>query len=79
MWQIQSAKAHLSELIEQAERDGPQIITRHGVERAVVLSIDDYRLLMKRGEDFKALLLSGPKLDDFRIERDADTGRPVDL
>ncbi len=78
-WQIQQAKARLSEVIERACREGPQTITRHGAERAVVLSIDDYRALLAQRPDFKAYLLGGPKVDDFMIERDRDAGRPVDL
>lgn len=78
-WQIQHAKARLSELIERAREEGPQTITRHGAERAVVLSVEDYRALVERKPDFKAHLLGGPKVDDFSIERDPDTGRPVDL
>jgi len=29
-WQVQEAKTRLSELIEEADKKGPQIITRHG-------------------------------------------------
>ena len=78
-WQIQDAKARLSELIERAGTEGPQTITRHGTERAVVLSIKDYRALAAHKPDFKAYLLGGPKVDDFPIERDRDTGRGVEL
>jgi antitoxin Phd len=70
----------LSEVIERARSEGaPQTITRHGAERAVVLSIEDYRVLVAQKPDFKTYLLGGPKADDFAIERDLDTGRPVDL
>ena len=74
-WQVQKAKTHLSELIERARREGPQTITRHGRERAVLLSTEDYRALLAQQPDFKAFLLGGPKVDDFTIDRDADTGR----
>ena len=37
-WQIQEAKAHLSELVRETEHAGPQAITWHGREVAVVLS-----------------------------------------
>jgi antitoxin Phd len=77
MWQVQEAKARFSEVIEKARAEGPQIITRHGAERAVVLSIEQYRALIAREPDFKAHLLGGPKFDDFAIERDKDTGRRV--
>ena len=79
MWPVHEAKARLTELIEQARREGAQIITRHGTERAVVLSIEDYRALTATRPDFKAHLLGGPKVDEFEIERDPDTGRNVDF
>ena len=78
-WQIQQAKAHFSEIIERARREGPQTITRHGAERAVILSIEDYRALVAQKPDFKAYLLGGPKVEDFTIERESDPGRPIDL
>jgi len=79
VWQIQHAKARLSEVIERAQSEGPQTITGHGATRAVVLSIEDYRALVGQKHDFKSCLLGGPKVDDFAIERDHDIGRPVDL
>ena len=36
LWQVQEAKARLSEVIEKARTEGPQTITRHGAERVVV-------------------------------------------
>jgi prevent-host-death family protein len=79
VWQIQRAKARLSAVIERARNEGPQMITRHGVERAVVLSIENYRALIAQRPDFKAYLLGGPKVDDFSVERDRDTGRAVEF
>jgi antitoxin Phd len=79
IWQVQDAKTRFSELIERARTEGPQTITRHGAERAVVLSIEDYRALAAHKPDFKAHLLGGPKVDDFPIERDRDIGRIVEL
>ncbi len=78
-WQIQQAKTKLSEVIEEANNNGPQIITRHGTERAVLLSIAQYRALTARQPDFRAYLLGGPKVDDFDIPRDADLGREIVL
>jgi antitoxin Phd len=77
-WQVQEAKTRLSELIEEANRKGPQIITRHGSEHAVVLSIADYRALAHR-ENIKDYLLGGPKVDSFEIKRSRDTGRKIRL
>jgi antitoxin Phd len=78
-WQIQQAKTKFSEVIEQATLCGPQIITRHGAERAVILSIEDYRGLITPKPDLRALLLGGPKVDSFEIDRDFDTGREINL
>jgi prevent-host-death family protein len=45
-WQLQEAKAMLSELVKSAARE-PQIITVRGEEKAVVLSMDEYKKLVK--------------------------------
>jgi len=78
-WQVQDAKTRLSEVIERARAEGPQTITRHGAERAVVLSIEDYRALAAHKPDFRAYLLGGPKVDEFTIERGRDVGRAFEL
>jgi len=79
IWQVQEAKTHLSEVIDEAHSKGPQIITRHGSERAVVLSIADYRALTAHKPDLKEYLLGGPKVDSFHVKRDRDTGRRISL
>lgn len=78
-WQVQEAKTRLSEVIEEAQRKGPQIITRHGAERAVVLSIAEYRRLTAHKPGLKEYLLGGPKVDTFEVERVHDKGREIDL
>jgi len=78
-WQVQEAKTRLSEVIEEAQNKGPQIITRHGAERAVVLSIADFRALTAHKPGLKEYLLGGPKVDEFEIEPDGDTGREIAL
>ena len=83
-WAVNQARNHWSDVLDQAESDGPQIITHHGKERAVVLSVDAYRSLEAKEDkpDFISFLLSGPKFDfeDWEIERDypADE-REIDL
>ena len=78
-WQIKDAKNRFSELLEDAVLRGPQVITRHGTERAVVLSIEEYRSLITPKPDLKQYLLGGPKFDDFEIKRDRSTGRTIRL
>jgi prevent-host-death family protein len=78
-WQVQAAQTRLSEVIERAYTEGPQAITRYGAERAVVISIEEYRTLAALKPNFKAYLLGGPKVDDFTIERNRDPGRAVEI
>jgi prevent-host-death family protein len=42
-WAVQDAKARFSELLETAQKNGPQTITRRGVETAVVVPIEEWR------------------------------------
>lgn len=82
-WPVNQARNHWSEVLDQAESEGPQIITHHGKERAVVLSMDAYRSMKPEEKpDFISYLLSIPKGDfeDFEIERDHSSGdREIDL
>ena len=78
-WQVQEAKAKFSELMDKAEHEGAQIVTRHGEERVVVLSIEDYENMEPLKKSLKELLLGGPKFDDLEIEREPDFGREIDL
>lgn len=78
-WQVKEAKSRFSELIELAETEGPQLITRHGKDKVVVLSVDEFRKLESTKPDFKEYLLSGPKVEDLVIERGRDLGRENEL
>ena len=78
-WQLHDAKAKLSELIDRARSEGPQVISRHGKARAVVLSIEAFEELEAAKPNFKEYLLAGPKFEEFEIERPKDLGRAVDL
>ena len=77
-WQLQEAKQRFSELIKSVETEGPQVVTRHGEEIAVVVGIGEYRRLRGGVEDFKAFLRSAPDLD-LEINRPAGAARVVDL
>jgi len=77
-WQLQEAKQRFSELIRSVEVDGPQFVTRHGEEVAVVIDIAEYRRLRGGGPDFKAFLRSAPDLD-LEISRSPAPAQVVDL
>jgi prevent-host-death family protein len=44
-WQLQDAKARFSELIEDSLQKGPQVVTRRGIDTAVVVSLEEWQKL----------------------------------
>jgi prevent-host-death family protein len=77
-WQLQEAKQRFSELIRSVEVEGPQFVTKHGREVAVVIDVAEYRRL-RGGGDFKEFLRTGPDLAALDIERSTAPARVVDL
>jgi antitoxin Phd len=67
VWQLQDAKNKFSEVVEEAIKHGPQIITRRGVETVIVLSYAQYRKTMlnqkKLSDFFRESPLAGLDLD----------------
>jgi antitoxin Phd len=58
-WPVQDAKAHFSEFLEASLTEGPQIVTRRGVEEAVLVPIDQWRRLEQTARPtLKELLLA---------------------
>lgn len=78
-WQLQAAKQHFSELVERARRDGPQVVTRHGKEAVVVVSVEEYRRLRGGGPSLVEFIRSAPDFDALELERAVDHGRDVEL
>jgi antitoxin Phd len=76
IWQLQEAKNKLSEVVDEAISHGPQIITKRGVETAIVLSYADYRKLMlkqqKISDFFRESPLAGVELE---LTRDISPAR----
>jgi prevent-host-death family protein len=80
-WQMQTAKAQLSELVEAALRGEPQRITRRGKDAVMVLSEQAYVALKssakKDAPDFVAHLLAIPRERVVRDEPAASRARLV--
>ena len=73
-WQFQEAKKKLSEIIEDALKHGPQVITRRGVETAVVLSIADYREMLPGRKRLSQFFRDSPLADlDIDLTRDTSS------
>jgi antitoxin Phd len=57
-WQVQDAKARFSEMLDICLNEGPQVISRRGVDAAVLVPIDQWRRLRGNAPTLKDLLLS---------------------
>jgi prevent-host-death family protein len=58
-WPVQDAKARFSELLEASLNEGPQIVTRRGVETAVLVPFEEWRRLQSSARPtLKELLLA---------------------
>lgn len=58
-WQVQDAKARFSELLDATLKKGPQVVTRRGIETAVLVPIEEWkRLQVTARPTLKALLLA---------------------
>lgn len=79
-WQLQEAKAHLSEVVRLCVQQGPQIFTVHGKEQAVLLSKKDYEILVGAKPSFLDFMSQSPfKGLEIVFERDQSMNRNIDL
>lgn len=78
-WQVREAKTRFSAFLEASTKEGPQIVTKRGVETAVLVSIEQWRRLRKfQQPDLKALLLAPEARTDKLVPRRAQHGhRPT--
>jgi prevent-host-death family protein len=77
-WQLQEAKARFSEFLDAALRKGPQVVTRRGVEEAVLVPMEEWRRLQRESRpSIKELLLGeGPRFEDIALKRGRWKSRP---
>ena len=58
-WTTQDAGSRFDELLDAALTEGPQIVTKHGVDTAVVVEVEQWRRLEKTPRpNLKELLLA---------------------
>lgn len=68
VWPVQDAKARFSELLESSLTEGPQMVTRRGVEAAVLVPATEWRRLQRAAR---------PGLKDLLLEDSARAEIPV--
>ncbi len=79
-WQVYDAKARFSEFLDATLRDGPQVVTRRGVETAVLVPIDEWKRLRGLARpNIKEILLDpgGPRFEDIVPPRGENPSRPA--
>lgn len=79
-WKLQDAKNHFSEVVENAMKEGPQEVTKHGEHAVVILSFALYQELNQPKKNlvefFKDSPFYGVELD---LERSKDSPREVEF
>lgn len=79
-WQLQQAKARLSELIRRCAIEGPQSLSVRGKEEAVLLSKADFDRLKKVKPDFVDFMRESPLVGvELDLKRDNSLDREIDL
>lgn len=80
IWTLQDAKARLSEVLRRSRTDGPQHVTVHGREEAVILSADAFRRL-QGGQTGQALIdaLRACPHPDFDVQLESERTHARDI
>ncbi len=80
VWPLQDAKNRLSEVVNEASTEGPQVISRRGRNTAVILSFEDYARLTRKKTSLASFFRGSPlAASGLTLERSRDVGRKVDL
>lgn len=79
VWQLQEAKAKLTQLMKEAKIE-PQIISKHGVNETIVMSMAQYEALIGKKESLGLFLKHSPLHGvDWSCDRDSSGMREFDL
>jgi antitoxin Phd len=80
IWQLQEAKNKFSQLVEKAQHEGPQFVTKHGKESVVVLSVEEYKKIVKPKSNLFQFIQASPLSKTFiDIERDKSLARNIEI
>ncbi len=67
-WPVQDAKARFSELLDACLKEGPQLVTKRGVDAAVLAPVGDWRKLQRMAKPtLKGLLTTDAARGDLII------------
>jgi prevent-host-death family protein len=80
-WKLEDAKNRFSEVVRRAASQGPQFVTKHGRNAAVVLGVEEYRRLTQP-ETLVEFLSRSPLADALQerelvLDRSREVGREI--
>ncbi len=79
-WQLQEAKNKFSNLVKKAQRSGPQVVTKHGKDTVVVLSVEEYKKLTRPKNSLVTFFRNSPLAHaDIDLTRKKDLPRDMEL
>lgn len=79
IWQLQEAKAKLTEFVNQAKVE-PQVISRHGKPEIIAMSLETYNKIIGGKSDLVSFFRSSPLCNlELDLQRDKDQGRDINL
>jgi prevent-host-death family protein len=79
-WTVAQAKAKLSEVLNRATAEGPQIITRRGRTAAVVVDAEEWQRKTKRVGTLADFFASSPlRASGLKMRRPKGRIRKIDL
>ncbi|MEA2040554.1 MAG: type II toxin-antitoxin system Phd/YefM family antitoxin [Thermodesulfobacteriota bacterium] len=80
IWQLQEAKNKFSKLVEKAQYEGPQFVTKHGKKSIVVLSVEEYHKIVKPKSNLFHFIQSSPLSKiSIDVERNKSVSRDIEL
>jgi prevent-host-death family protein len=78
-WTLAEAKAKFSEVLDQAQSHGPQVITKHGREAAVVVAAEEWQRKTRRVGNLAEFFASSPlRSSGLKVKRIKGRLRRVD-
>jgi len=70
-WQLQEAKNRLSQVVDRALQEGPQVITRHGAEVVIVIAYEQYQSMLASRQKLSEFFQESPLAEvELELERD---------
>jgi prevent-host-death family protein len=78
--QLQEAKNKFSEVVRKATEEGPQMVTKHGRDSVVIVSVEDYKRIEQPKTSLVEFFQHSPLASvELNLERDKSPAREISL